>query len=239
MTSVASKETPPQTARKKRAVVTGASSGIGKAVALRLLDEGWEVFGISRSPARINSVDFSSIQADVGDFAELRAALTELPEIDGIAHCAGLMRTAPLGALKSEDGAAMWAIHVEAAAVLVDTLVDRIAEGGRIVLMGSRTSSGAAGRSQYVATKAALLGMARSWAAELPPKRVTVNVVAPGATETPMLLDPKRVTTPPKQPPMGRFIRPEEVAGTVAFLFGADAGMITGQQIVLCGGASL
>ena len=81
--------------------------------------------------------------------------------------------------------------------------------------------------------------MARAWAAELLPRKITVNVVAPGATETPMLFDPKRVSTPPKSPPIGRFIFPEEVAGTVVFLLGPDAGMITGQQIVICGGGSL
>jgi NAD(P)-dependent dehydrogenase (short-subunit alcohol dehydrogenase family) len=220
-------------------VVTGASSGIGEAVVSRLLNDGWEVIGVSRSPSGHDSPDYHHLPADLGDFELLRSALMSIDRVDAIAHCAGLMRTAPLGSLKTEDGRAMWAIHVEAAAVLVDSLVDRLSDGGRVVLMGSRTSAGAAGRSQYVATKAALIGMARSWAAELLPRRISVNVVAPGATETPMLLDPKRVTTPPKQPPMGRFIQPEEVAGTVAFLFGPDAGMITGQQIVICGGSSL
>lgn len=105
--------------------------------------------------------------------------------------------------------------------------------------IGSRTSRGAAGRSQYVATKAAMVGMIRSWAAELAPRGITANVVAPGATQTPMLSSPGRETSPPKCPPLGRLIRPEEVAGLVNFLLSEEAAAITGQEIAICGGASL
>ena len=111
--------------------------------------------------------------------------------------------------------------------------------GGRVILIGSRVASGAAGRSQYAASKAALLGLARSWAAELAPRGITVNVVAPGATDTPMLNDPARGSVPPRLPPIGRFVQPAEVAALVAFLLGEEAAAITGQQIVICGGASL
>ncbi|WEL43513.1 SDR family oxidoreductase [Pseudomonas sp. CBSPBW29] len=81
--------------------------------------------------------------------------------------------------------------------------------------------------------------MVRSWALELAERGITANLVAPGATQTPMLLDPARQGTPPRQPPIGRFVQPEEVAGMVAFLLGPDAGAMTGQSLVMCGGASL
>ncbi|RDI31802.1 enoyl-ACP reductase-like protein [Lentzea flaviverrucosa] len=83
------------------------------------------------------------------------------------------------------------------------------------------------------------MGLARSWAAELVDQAVTVNVVAPGPTDTPMLCDPGRATTPPQLPPMGALIDPAEIAGTVAFLLGLDARNITGQALVVCAGASL
>jgi NAD(P)-dependent dehydrogenase (short-subunit alcohol dehydrogenase family) len=133
----------------------------------------------------------------------------------------------------------MWRLHVEAACLLADAIVPRMTKGGRVVLVGSRTSGGSPERSQYAATKAAMVGLARSWAIELAPRGITVNVVAPGATDTPMLKDPAREGVAPKLPPIGRLIRPEEIAALVVFLLSPEAGAITGQQIVVCGGASL
>jgi NAD(P)-dependent dehydrogenase (short-subunit alcohol dehydrogenase family) len=209
------------------AVVTGASSGIGSAIVTRLLDDGWSVVGLSRSRVDGRPDRFRSLQVDVSDFAQLRSALDSIPEVQAIVHAAGMMHTARVGALDPSHGAAMWAVHVGAAEVLVDALANRISAGGRIVLIGSRAAAGVAGRSQYAATKAALLGMARSWAAELVSRQITVNIVAPAATATPMLVDPNRVGTPPKMPPIGRLIAPEEVAGLTAFLLGPHAGAIT------------
>jgi NAD(P)-dependent dehydrogenase (short-subunit alcohol dehydrogenase family) len=221
------------------AVVTGAASGIGKAVALRLLADGWRVIALDKQSLGHASPDLSEIRIDLTDRSELARVLAEIDDVGAFVHAAGFMRTALLGALVVEDGAAMWRLHVEAAAEIADALLPKIPSGGRIVLIGSRTAAGAAGRSQYAACKAALVGMARSWAAELAPKGITVNVVAPGATETPMLNDPARAGTPPKKPPIGRFIRAEEVAALTAYLLGPEASAITGQQIVICGGGSI
>jgi NAD(P)-dependent dehydrogenase (short-subunit alcohol dehydrogenase family) len=110
---------------------------------------------------------------------------------------------------------------------------------GRVILIGSRVSQGMAGRSQYAASKAALVALARSWAAETAAMGITVNVISPAATDTPMLTDPGRSTTPPRVPPLGRFIRPEEVASLVAYLMSDQADAITGQDISICGGASV
>jgi NAD(P)-dependent dehydrogenase (short-subunit alcohol dehydrogenase family) len=218
------------------AVVTGVSSGIGQAIAARLLDDGWRVTGLSRSAP---GAGLTWLRADLSDTAALPGLLTGVGTVDAVVHAAGLQRTAPLGRLSATDGAAMWQVHVQAATVLVDTLVSRVADGGRIVLLGSRTARGVAGKSQYAATKAALDGLARSWAAELVSRGITVNVVAPGPTDTPMLRDPARSTTPVVTPPLGRLIRPEEVAALTAFLLGPDGGSITGQSLVMCGGTSL
>jgi len=224
------------------AVVTGASSGIGEAIARRLLADGWRVTGLSRRAGGIAHPAFTHREADLRSEPSILTAAEGLVA-DAFVHAAGLMGTRPLGQLESETGAGMWQVHVQAGSLLADRLLHGMGgEGrrdGRIVLVGSRTATGAAGRSQYAATKAALTGLARSWAAELAPRGITVNIVSPAATDTPMLADPARASTAPKLPPIGRLIRPAEVAATVAFLLSEDAAAITGQNIVICGGSSL
>ena len=111
----------------------------------------------------------------------------------------------------------MWRLHVVAATRLADALLPRMARGrlaGGWCSIGSRVAQGLPGRSQYAASKAALLALARSWAAEVVARGVTVNLVSPAATDTAMLADPARAATPPKLPPIGRLIRADEVAGT-------------------------
>lgn len=223
----------------KHALVTGASSGIGEAIALRLLEHGWQVTGVSRRPPDIQHPHFHWSACDLGNMLDIDRALAEMGELDALIHAAGFMRTAPLGQLLDEDFQAMWQLHVAAPSHLLNALLPRLTPGARVVLIGSRTMQGAAGRSQYAATKAALQGLVRSWAMELAPRGISVNLIAPGATATPMLLDPARAGTPPDKPPMGRFVQPQEIAGLAAFLLGPDAGAITGQSLVVCGGASL
>lgn len=224
----------------RRAVVTGASSGIGRAVAERLLADGFAVVGLDRAPASIRHDYFEGFRVDLVD-AEARAtAARRLSGADVLVHCAGVMRGAALGALVAEVGAAMWQLHVEAIEDLANRLAPTMPAGGRIVLIGSRVARGEASKSQYAATKAALVALARSWAKELAPRGVTANVVAPGAVDTPMLSDPGRadVRRAPLAP-IGRLIQPEEVASLVAWLASTEAGAVTGQEIIMCGGASL
>ncbi len=223
----------------KTVVVTGASSGIGAATVRQLLSDGWQVTGLSRRDPSLDHDRFCWIPVDLGDFDDLRSRASEIGALDAVVHAAGVQRSAPLGALKVDDGLAMWRIHVAAAEILVNALAERMRDGGRIVLVGSRTMTGNAGKSQYATTKSALTGMARSWAAELVDRSITVNVVAPGPTDTPMLVDPARRHTPVKLPRMGRLVDPDEVANLIAFLLGPHGRSITGQAIVQCAGASL
>lgn len=225
-------------ATPRHAIVSGASSGIGEAICQRLLREGWHVTGFSRRAPSWQAPGYQHLSIDLAQTDTIPAALEGL-SADAIIHAAGMMRAAPLGALDPKVSATLWHLHVEAAERMVNTLLPRLSDGGRILLIGSRAATGIAGRSQYSAGKAALVAMARAWAQELLPRRITVNVVSPGTTDTAMLRDPARANNAPKIPPIRRLIEPEEVAALSCFLLGPEAGAITGQQVFICGGSSL
>lgn len=227
------------TASSREVVVTGSSSGIGAAIARRLARDGWRVVGVDRVES--NDAGLLAVQhlTDLSDADAVRNVARTASGASALVHAAGLMRTAKLDALSSADGDLMWAVHVRALSLLMQVLCPTMSAGGRVVAIGSRTSRGAAGKGQYAATKAALVGLVRSFAAELAPRGVTANIVAPAATATPLLSRTDRADVPPAMPPIGRFIEPDEIAATVAFLLSAEAGAITGQEITICGGASL
>ncbi len=226
---------------ERRAVVTGTSSGIGRAIAQALLVEGWRVAGFDVAAPGIEHPAFEAVRVDLCDGAAAEAAATEVGAAQALVHAAGVLRVGPLGGLHAPDGETMWRLHVDAIVRIGNVLVPAMAVrgNGRVVLIGSRIAQGAAGRSQYAASKAALVALARSWAAEVVAAGVTVNVVSPAATETAMLADPARRAEAPKLPPMGRLIRPEEIAALVTFLLSPGAAAITGQEILVCGGSSL
>lgn len=226
------------------AIVTGTSSGIGQAIASKLLDEGWHVNGLDVAPSTLHHIQFSSWTLDLTQAGELEGVLEEivskrLPQV--LVHAAGVLRVGSLGELDMQAGQLMWQLHVDVATRLANRILPimKNARHGRVILVGSRVSGGIAGRSQYAATKAAILSLARSWAAESIAEGVTVNVVSPAATDTPMLKNPARVTTTPRLPPIGRLIQPDEVAALVAYLTRLEAAAITGQDIAICGGASV
>lgn len=222
----------------RTAVVTGTASGIGAAIAARLVGDGWTVVGLDRTAMdAAEAMRFEVV--DLADAGAIRSVCAGIGTVDAIVHAAGFMRTGAIDDLDPADGDLMYAVHVRALALLVQNLTPGMGAGARIVAIGSRTSRGAKGKAQYAATKAALTGLVRSFAIELAPRGITANIVSPAATATPFLTRGDRAGVPPVLPPIGRYIDPAEVAGAVSFLLGPDAGAITGQDILICGGASL
>ena len=230
-----------KSAHRPCAVVTGSSSGIGQCIAEHLLLNGWQVVGLDMAPPTLQNPHLRAVQVDLSDHAALMTVATELTNISAFVHAAGVLRVARVGELDAMNGELMWRIHTQAAISLANVLIPHMVKQkhGRAVFIGSRVAQGMPGRSQYAATKAALIALARSWASEVASAGVTINVVSPAATQTTMLSDPARADSAPRLPPLGRLIQPQEIAELVAFLLSPSAAAITGQDIAICGGASL
>lgn len=228
-----------EAASPRRVVVTGCASGIGAAIARRMASDGWQVAGIDHSERPDLPWLAEYVQADLAYPDQLARSAEAFVGARALVHAAGLMRVGQLDRLDLTDGAMMWAVHVQALTQLAQILCPHMGQGGRLLAIGSRTSAGAAGKSQYAASKAAMVALIRSWASELAPQGITANIIAPAATATPMLRDGARASVAPVVPPIGRYIEPEEIAAYVSFLLSDQAGAITGQELLICGGASL
>ena len=234
----------------KRVALTGASSGIGLATAQAFLEEGYEVISIARRPCPLRSAKLRSITVDLMDADATRAAVLALAAdapATTIVHCAGAIREKPIEETSIADLAALANLHLAAALSLVQANLPAMKQAhyGRIVLISSRAVLGLAKRTAYSSTKAGMLGLARTWALELAPHGVTVNVVAPGPiAETEMFEeiippDSPKMSAAARQVPAGRFGTPADVARAVMFFADPKASFITGQTLFVCGGTSI
>jgi 3-oxoacyl-[acyl-carrier protein] reductase len=230
--------------------MTGASSGIGLATAQAFLDEGYEVINFSRRNCPLNSPRLTSIAVDLSDAAATRDAVTaaaaQTPATT-IVHCAGAIRERPIENVSLADLAELGNLHLGAPLSLVQANLPAMKQArfGRIVLISSRAVLGLAKRTAYAATKAGMLGLARTWALELAVHGVTVNVVAPGPiAETEMFEEiipaaSAKMAAAAKQVPVGRFGTPQDVARAVMFFADPKASFVTGQTLFVCGGTSV
>jgi 3-oxoacyl-[acyl-carrier protein] reductase len=230
--------------------MTGASSGIGLATAQAFLDEGYEVINFSRRNCPLNSPRLTSIAVDLSDAAATRDAVTaaaaQTPATT-IVHCAGAIRERPIENVSLADLEELGNLHLGAPLSLVQANLPAMKQArfGRIVLISSRAVLGLAKRTAYAATKAGMLGLARTWALELAAYGITVNVVAPGPiADTEMfeeIIPPAsaKMAAAAKQVPVGRFGTPQDVARAVTFFTNPKASFVTGQTLFVCGGTSV
>ena len=227
----------------KRALVTGAASGIGRAVAEALAAEGATVIGLDLRPQEGNIAILAGDLADEGQIVScVGEAAKRLGGLDILINNAGILEESALGSASAAHIDRMFAVNVRGAILVAREALPHLPDGGRIINIASELAYlGRADASVYCATKAAILGLTRSWARELAPK-ILVNAVAPGPTDTPLLAfetltaDQKTAET---ANPMGRIGRPEEVAAAVVFLAGPGATFFTGQCLGANGGAAM
>jgi 3-oxoacyl-[acyl-carrier protein] reductase len=231
------------------AVVTGGSAGIGKAICERLLAQGSEVVSLARRRCDIEHPRLHSIEVDLADRRATADAVRELAqrfELTTVVHNAGVIRPALLADVQLADLDTLVDLHLGCAVQLVQAALPamRARRFGRVVLLSSRAALGLPTRTAYAATKAGMLGMARTWALELAPEGITVNVVAPGPIRTDMFYEvvekgSDRERQFAESIPVRRLGVADDVARAVSFFVDPDNGFVTGQVLYVCGGTSV
>jgi 3-oxoacyl-[acyl-carrier protein] reductase len=234
----------------KVAIVTGASSGIGRAIAERLAREGAAVvvnYGKSADKARevVAGIETGrgrafAIQADMRKAAEarrlVRDTVRQWGRLDILVNNAGMSLGKPLVETTEQEFDEIFALNVKGPYFALQEAAKVIADGGRIVNISSGgTHLAFPGATAYLGTKAALEQFTKGLALELAPKGVTVNTVSPGFTDTPMIWDSLRELGATMSP-FKRLGKPEDIADVVAFVVSDQAGWLTGQTIHANGG---
>lgn len=236
------------------AIVTGASRGIGAAVAKRLASDGFTVLvnysgSAQGAEAVVREIETAggraiSAQADVANAADVRRLFDTAEEVyggvDALVNNAGVMALAPVAELKDEDFDRLFAINVKGSYNTMREAATRLREGGRIVNFSSSVVALLQpGYAAYAATKAAIEATTMVLARELRGRHITVNAIAPGPTGTDLFLDgksPELVDRLAKLSPLERLGTPDDIAAAVAFLAGPDGGWINGQVLRANGG---
>jgi NAD(P)-dependent dehydrogenase (short-subunit alcohol dehydrogenase family) len=232
---------------KRRVLITGASKGIGRAVADRLAAEGHEPIGLARTaptdfPGQFHEVDLSDRAATAATLDKIVAE----GRVDAVVNNVGLARFGRIGSIDLDELAITYDMNVRTAVQVVQAVLPGMVEAGwgRIVNVTSLTTLGVAERTPYAGSKAALETDTRIWAGELASSGITVNAVAPGPIETEMFRERSPAGSEREARlldviPLHRLGTPAEIAHVICMLLHEDAGYITGQIVRVDGGGSI
>jgi len=231
------------------AVVSGGAQGIGLATVERLAREGYSVLALDINPT-ISQVAAQLADkgyavegriADMTDRQSIREAIADLAAIHVLVCAAGILRPKPIEEQSDEDFALTFDVNVYGVFRLAQEALRRMPAGGRIVMLASRGVLGGRDNVAYASSKAAVVGMVRSMAMDLRERLITVNAVAPGFTDTPMIraFGEEGIRAASALEVRGRPAMPSEIAPAITFLASPDASYITGQTLFVDGGKSL
>jgi len=242
---------------KRVAIVTGASRGIGRAIAIRLAADGRHLVGFARNAEQLEDLRVEIIAAggtcemkscDVGDGAALATAIEEIAErhgrLDIMVNNAGITRDGLILRMSDEDFDDVLRINLRSAFVACRTAARPMMRGrfGRIVNIGSVSGiMGNAGQANYAAAKAGLIGLTKSIAKELGGKGLTANVIAPGFIESDMTSALPAALREAVLPaiPLKRFGTGNDIAAAVSYITSDEAGYVTGQVLSVDGGLGM
>jgi 3-oxoacyl-[acyl-carrier protein] reductase len=238
----------------KVAIVTGASGGIGHAVALRLARDGFAVVvnyagNAAKATAVVDEIKGAggravAIAADVSDAAEVerlfQQTLSTFSRVDVVVNSAGIMPLQPIADGNLEVFDRVIAINLRGSFIVMSQAAKHISEGGRIIAFSSSVlAKSFPNYGLYIASKAGVEGMVRVLANELRGRNITVNAVAPGPVATELFLKGKteaQIAQFSKIPPLERLGQPDDVADAISFLAGPDGGWINAQVLRANGG---
>jgi NAD(P)-dependent dehydrogenase (short-subunit alcohol dehydrogenase family) len=239
----------------KIALITGGNSGIGLATAKQFVNEGAYVFITGRREPELAAAvkeigsNVTGVRGDVSNLGDLDRLFAQIKrdkgKLDIVFANAGVAKYAPLGTITEELYDSIFNINVKGLLFTVQKALPLMPDGAAIVLCASIVASkGLPANSVYSATKAAVRSFARTWATDLKARRIRVNAVSPGATDTPGLNDllastevgQQRLKMLSNTVPLGRLGTPEEIAKAVVFLASDDSSYITGTELFVDGG---
>ena len=241
----------PYSLEGKTILVTGASSGIGKATAIECSKLGARVVITGRDETRLCDT-YSLLQgenhiqsvADLGKDGDVSRLINELPVLDGIAHIAGIVKTIPVTFLKKEDMQQLFDVNFFAPTLLTTCLLrqKKVRKLSSIVFISSIEGPITVhpGNSVYSASKSAVIGMMKGLSVELASKKIRVNAVLPGMTDTPINygseFTEEQLLSTKNQYPLKRAASPEEIAWAIIYFLSDASGFTTGASLVVDGG---
>lgn len=237
----------------KQILVTGASAGIGRAIAVQASHQGGKVIitarnleSLQQTLASMHPGDHKMLLADLADENQIAKLTDSLPQLDAIVLNAGMIKTLPVQFLKKLVIDEMMQVNFTSSVILIQQLLKKkkLNPGAAVCFISSiATQKMIIGNAAYSATKAALNAYARSLALELAPKKIRVNAILPGMIQTSLLnesaIDSTQLETHKKNYPLGRFGTPDDVAHLAVYLLSDTSSWMTGSLITLDGGYSL